>query len=175
MVQNTINPQYFINLILGELITPDENRLKALSIQLVQKNAALGMKPDGFFYRGRVFYDTDPKLYSKASKGNLHQSLYDEGDLLVRQFDKIAKDADHIRQYLGLCFVAITPKNSITTGWTRQDVRDILLEGVIDLVPELRSLSRTRPDGYCVLPGMREQFEKRKTIVEEYIAMRFFL
>jgi hypothetical protein len=173
MVQSTSNPQYFINLILHELVTPDEKRLKALSLQLVQKNAALGMRPDGFFYRGKVFF-SDSKSYGEASKGNLHPSLYDDGDMLVRQYDKVAKDGERIRQYLALCFVAITPKFTITTGWTKQDVRDVLNEGVVDLVPELRSMSRTRPEGYCILPEHREQWEKRKAIVEEYIAMRFF-
>jgi len=174
MVQRIINPQYFINLILSALVEPDEQRLKALSVKLVQKNAALGMKPDGFFYRGRVFYDVDPKLYAKASKGNLHPSLYEEGDLIVRQFDKVAKDGDYIRQFLALSFIAITTDNSIKQ-WSLQDLRDVLCEGVVDLVPELRAIQRTRPEGFCVSPEQRDQWEKRKAVVEEYIAMRFFL
>ncbi|QIG76581.1 hypothetical protein EVC27_056 [Rhizobium phage RHph_I1_6] len=173
MVLRTINPQYFINLVLSELVTPDENRLKALSMKLVQKNAALGMAPDGFFYKGRVFYNVEPKLYAGASKGNLHPSLYEEGDLLVRQYDKVAKDADRIRQFLALSFISINV-NAIKQ-WSLQDLRDVLCEGVIDLIPELRELPRTRPEGYCVSPEHREQWEKRKAIVEEYIAMRFFI
>ncbi|QXV74366.1 hypothetical protein [Rhizobium phage RHEph16] len=173
MVVRTINSQYYINTIVGALVTPDEDRLKALSHKLVQKNAALGMKPDGFFYKGRVFYNVDPKLYSMASKGNLHPSLYEEADLVVRQFDKVAKDSDYIRQFLALSFIAINV-NSMKQ-WNLQDLRDVLCEGVIDLVPELRALPRTRPEGYCITKDQREQWEKRKAIVEEYIAMRFFI
>ncbi|QIG67764.1 hypothetical protein PP747_gp063 [Rhizobium phage RHph_Y38] len=173
MVLRTINSQYYINTIIGALVTPDEERLKALSVKLVQKNAALGEKPDGFFYKGRVFYDVDPKLYGKASKGNLHPSLYDEGDLIVRQLDKVAKDADYIRQFLALSFIAINA--NAMQQWNIQDLRDVLCEGVIDLVPELRGLPRTRPEGFCVSKEHREQWEKRKAIVEEYIAMRFFI
>lgn len=173
MVQHITNPQYYINLVVGELMEPDERRLKALQIQLIQENAALGGKRDGFFYRGHVMYNVDPKLYMQASKGSLDPSLYEKAELIVRQLNKTKTDGDGIRQYMALCFILIT--NPQTLKFNLPDLRDMLHDGVVDLIPELREFQRTRPEEYCMQEQFRKQWEKKRALVEEYIAMRFFI
>lgn len=173
MVQRTTSTQYYINTVVGQLMEPDEKRLKALQISLVQKNYRLGGEEAGFFYRGHVMYNVDPKHYMQAAKGSLDPSLYEEAELIVRQLDKTKRDGDSIRQYMGICFIVIT--SSQTLKWNLPDLRDMLHDGVVDLVPELREFPRTRPEGYCMTDQFRKQWEKKRAVVEEYIAMRFFI
>lgn len=164
--------QYYINSVLAALVENDEKRLKSFSMDLIKRNADLGEKPDGFFYLGHVFYNVDPKLYSKASKGVLHPSLWEEGDMLIRQLDKTAQDGEIIRKYMQVCMNCLTEHNE---NWGSPDVRDMLYEGVVDLVPELARHPRTRPEGFCLTDKWRPWWEKYRPTIEEYVAMRFFI
>jgi hypothetical protein len=73
-----------VNALTEEIFASEYRRLQKRSIMLVKENTQLGGKPDGFFYRSKLFSDLDPGLRLKGDKGNPHKSLIPALEELVR-------------------------------------------------------------------------------------------
>lgn len=123
-------------------------RLTKREMELVRENARLPKSaPDGFFYRGQLYSDLDPKLRAKGTRGNLHPSLHPQMDAHLKDKGVVDFDRQRVKQALAII---------LRDCKTHQDFRDALPNSLKDFMGrEVGSLPRTRPEAYTVQENPR--------------------
>lgn len=141
------------------LFSKDQDRLKKQMVQLVKRNHECGGSPDGFIFDGFYYSNLDPRLRKKGQKGSLDPSLYETVRAYKNELVRIKRDQELVNQ--GLSLVLLNCK-------TWQDVRDALPDEMAELVPELKSYSRTREEAFTILNNeraMRQYLELRPLMI----------
>jgi hypothetical protein len=154
-----------VNALTEEIFASEYRRLQKRSIMLVKENTQLGGKPDGFFYRSKLFSDLDPRLRFKGDKGNPHKSLIPALENYLA--DQASVDFDKIRVHQALVVILKPCKSN-------QDVIDAvpntLHEVLGKISPEYSKLSRSRQEAWSVLdnPQNYHQYMKLREKIEFY-------
>ena len=151
--------------LIEQLIKEDRVRLGQQLSQLIEANTALSGSPIGFMFAGEFHSLYDKSVQAKAAKKPLHPSLMNQGNDYITELKRLKNDC--IRMQSGLSLL-LRPCES----W--QDVRDALPDAVKDELPEIRSLPRTRPEGWTLeaFPLQRHQIQITIDLMLFYIANR---
>lgn len=136
---------------------------------LVVKNRSLFKEPvDGFMFRNKFYTDIPGHMIHKGNNFQLHPSLVPE---LSAHFDKVeASYADRRTCEIGVSHLL---GHGIQQN---QDIRDALPNFMLEFVPELSSLKRTRPEAYnlMVLEDRKyyEKYQKCRPLLEFYTGLK---
>lgn len=143
MVPHTIGASLFLftTRIMDHLLTKDRSKLRDVLEGLIERNYALGGPKEGFLMEGQFLTLLPPKQQFLAEKRMLHPSLHSE-----------------VREYLAECRILDSEAKVIQQGLslltshckTSQDLRDALPEDIVELSPNLRNMTRYRPEAWCL-------------------------
>lgn len=150
--------QQTTDVLIDALFKAEYTRLRKMHIDLVAKNSAMGGPKDGFFFRGDFYHNMAPGIPTKSiDKGNLHNNLIPEMELIKKEEKQIENDKARIKAGL---VILLQDCQSI------QDVRDAVPNCLAALVPEL---SRKERD-----PARKEMFtlEYNQIRKKQYLRIR---
>lgn len=131
----------FIEHIIIVLLKKDHDRLDHILKGFIEENYSLGGIKEGFLLEGKFHTLLPPKQQFAVEKRMLHPRLHAE-----------------VREYLAECRLILTEAKTIQQGLSLlvkpckspQDLRDALPEDIVDLIPDLRRLTRQRPEAWCL-------------------------
>jgi hypothetical protein len=154
-----------IQAIMGLLFDREEVQLDRRTRDLITKNQFLGGSPDGFKHLGKVYSTLTGYSKRLGNYTPLHNSLVEKLDLINSERETIERDKGHIKQALAL---------SLRECQSFQDIRDALPNCISELLPECKSLERTRPEAYALADNERSytQYMKLRENMEFYAASR---
>lgn len=152
---------HLIKPLIRGLMEKEISRLHKIMTQLVVENHVLGGHKYGFYYFGVLYSPYERRYTASQSLKAIHQSLTHQAHALYTASLKRQSDEQKLRQTLS---VLLSRCN------TRQDVRDALPEILGKLVNDLRTLPRSRPEGFVLnkTPHLREQYNTALEIVNFY-------
>lgn len=143
MVARTLEAQLYVftNGIMDCLLAKDHSKLRNMLEELIERNYALGGPKEGFLMEGQFLTALPPKQQFLAQKSMPHPSLHSE-----------------VREYLAECRILDSEAKVIQQGLslltshckTSQDLRDALPEDIVELSPNLRNMTRYRPEAWCL-------------------------
>lgn len=154
-----------IHALIKQVILKDVLRLRHQLETLLEANQGLGNSPIGFLFGGRFHSVYDKTTQAKAPKKPIHPSLITEAQDYV--------DAErHLQQNVARMQAGLSLLLRPCETW--QDVRDALPDVVKDELPELKELSRTRPEGWTLesFPLQRMQLQITCDLLAYHIANR---
>lgn len=154
-----------ITALIDTLVAQDRDRIKRTLSRLVERNHAAGNSPIGFLFAGNFHSVYDKVTQGKAPKKALDPGLNQEGLDYVAALKELELNEQRLKSGLSLL---LRP----CKDW--QDVRDALPDVVRDELAEIRSLPRTRPEGWTLeaFPLQHMQFEMTSNLLAYYIANR---
>lgn len=143
MVARTLEAQLFVfnNGIMDCLLAKDHSKLRGMLEELIERNYALGGPKEGFLMEGQFLTVLPSKQQFLAEKRMPHSSLHSEVREYLAECKLLDSEAKAIRQGL-----------SLLTSYckTSQDLRDALPEDIVELSPNLRKMTRYRPEAWCL-------------------------
>lgn len=156
-----------LDIVITRLFKAERNRLAKNRFSIVKENQKLMNGIDGFIYQGRVFSELDPSIQAKGTKGNLALSLVPQMEEYLKDERKIDYEQGRVKQALGLLIVDCT---------NMQDMRDVFPDCLVDTIPELSKLNRTREEAYNLLdkPRQYKQYMKLRPLIEMYSVSKLF-
>ena len=158
---------YYTNTFSNYLFQKDTERLQKRVLDLVKENHQAGGSPDGFLYRGVFYNNLRSNIFSKGQRGNLMPSMEDSMIQYLKDVKKTSDDRTKVRQVLA---------NLLLPCKSEQDVRDVLPESLIEVIPELRQMPRTRPEAFTLVTELhRSQYAEFKDLISIYLMARMFL
>ena len=156
----------FIKRIAAALFNSEERRLEKVREQLIRSNKELyPTKPhDGFTFGGKV-YDPSNLVGGRRTRVSLHPRLHDDMNDYLKDYEQIWTDRHLISQIL---HVILKPCETV------QDIRDALPNCLVDTLPELKHLHRTREEAFTVQHDARalRQFQRTLKRMEFYATAR---
>lgn len=141
-------------------------RLKKRELQIVVENRKVsGSQFDGFFYQGRYYTDLDKSIASKGIKSGLHSSLVPQMERHIKDRREVEFDRLRVKQALALILKGCR---------TAQDLRDALPNQLAEMIDQIKSMPRSRPEGYTLMTDPRKikQYQKLREKIEFYTAAR---
>lgn len=156
-----------LKIIMARLFKAERNRLAKNIFSIVKENQKLMGPIDGFLYQGRVFSELNSAIQGKGTKGNLSVSLVPQMEAYLQDERKIDYEEGRVKQALGL--LIIDCKNM-------QDMRDAFPNCLVDIIPEIAQLTRTREEAYNLLdkPRQYKQYMKLRPLIEMYTVSKLF-
>ncbi len=136
-----MKPRELIRFLTDKLAAKDYTRLNGVLQNLIEENQALGGPNVGFLFHGEFHSNLPIRQRAAAPKQHIHASLMPAASQYVLEKRQLATDLKRIGH--GLSIVLMPCK-------TTQDVRDALPDLVKDMVPDLKDLSRTRPEAFTI-------------------------
>lgn len=121
---------------------------------LVDQNKELTGEGKGFLFKGQFW--SNEKTNPSEPKHIIHKSLYAEAQQMYDDVMQARKDKLSIERHLSML---LRPCRSL------QDYRDALPDAFAEFLPQLRELSRTRPEAWH-LEGQAFLIERHKRIME---------
>ena len=155
-----------IDALVSGLFSTEMQRLRKRELQIVVENRKLsGSQFDGFFYQGRYYTDLDKSIASKGIKSGLHLSLAPSMEAHVRDEKEVKNDTHRVKQALALL---------LKDARTAQDLRDALPDQLAEMIDQIKSMPRMRPEGFTLMtdPRKYEQYRKLREKIEFYTATR---
>lgn len=143
-------------------------RLDRAMLVLMEKHTSItGQMLVGFKHAGKNFIPLKYKAVVPAMPGGsktlptLSIKISEEVFEFMRDFDKIQADMQKVTQTLAPLIYGLN---------TLQETRDMLPECVVDLVPSLKELPRTKPDLYLFedQPLKQAAFQKGFPLIQYY-------
>lgn len=151
-----------INEIMKRLMAKDKVRTDRILENFILENHKLGGPKEGFLLEGRFLTLLPSRDQLAAEKRMLHPHLHGEVREYLNELKLIENEASTIKHGLSLLLKPCK---------TWQDFRDALPEDIVDLVPEIKRLSRQRPEAWCLDEG---SFQKHQySMVKE--KMMFYI
>lgn len=160
-----------INQIIKTLFASEDRRLSSWIDRMCRRNreAYRDTLPNanqlqGFIFNG-VFYRPSDVQGPISGRKALHASLWSEMETLEKDKKIVATERDFVRQTL---YALLDPCS------TDQDIRDALPECLVDTLPQLKRLERTRQPAFTIEGNARavRQYEKMLPKIEVYAAAR---
>lgn len=154
-----------IEQIISSIGKADAEMIESKIDDLIKQNAEITQNRDGFLYGGTFFSNLPPKETRNIVKYRLDESLFDQGDELVKMCREFSNDTTRLKQGLNVLLRDCT---------NHQDIRDALPNAVRSVVPELASLERTRPVAYTLQdkPLMLDQWPQTEDLLIYYLSSR---
>lgn len=155
-----------IDALISGLFSTEMQRLKKRELQIVVENRKVsGSQFDGFFYQGRYYTDLDKSIASKGIKSGLHSSLVPQMERHIKDRREVEFDRLRVKQALALILKGCR---------TAQDLRDALPNQLAEMIDQIKSMPRSRPEGYTLMTDPRKikQYQKLREKIEFYTAAR---
>lgn len=160
-----------VKLIIERLFRSEIDRLNKISESIIIKNHIL--TSNGYFFYQDVYYISETahrtikKHAGKKHAGRLANSLIPTMESYLKDKRKVDYDIGRVTQAISM--VLLLCKNL-------QDMRDTLPNCMVDLIPEISQLPRTREEGFNLLdvPRKYKQYMKIKPLIEFYSTVRLF-
>jgi len=130
-----------IDYIVTTLLKKDHARLDRILEGFLEQNHTLGGIKEGFLLEGKFHTLLPPRQQFAIEKRMLHPRLHGEVREYIAERRLIEVEGKTIQQGLSLL---------VKPCKTTQDLRDALPEDIVDLVPQFKSLSRQRPEAWCL-------------------------
>lgn len=131
-----IDAYAWANTVSKRIVSHDGDRLVNILREIHDTNQMLqNTNVVGFMYQATMFHVDGQQPTAGATKIVLHPTLMDRMVEFVEKRKKTQRDMDMIRQCLITLFHSCT---------TYQDIRDVIPDCVLQFVPEVQNLSRTR-------------------------------
>ena len=154
-----------ISAMLTEIFKSEDRRLKLAEIEMVRKNSTLHDTPiDGFFHGG-LFFTQMATGVGKSARGALHPSLVPDMDRHIADRKTVEFDKLRVKQALALILVECQ---------SLQDIRDTLPDMLTEMLDQVQSLPRTRPEAFLLenKKNLLRQYTKLREKIEFYMAMK---
>ncbi|TIN00984.1 MAG: hypothetical protein E5Y34_11045 [Mesorhizobium sp.] len=153
-----------VTFLLNLLFEREEAQLHKREVAMITKNTSLGGTPDGFRHLGMT-YTLIAGHRGRANFGRLNQDLVSEMTEITDERQATQNEKDRIKQ----AFTMV-----LRDCHDYQDMRDALPNCVQDLIPECRTLERTRPEAFTIADNPRSytQYMKLREKIEFYVASR---
>jgi hypothetical protein len=154
-----------VTAILKALFEREEAQLAKRELSILDRNAGLTGKTDGFRHLGIIYTQLTGAARPRGDYGRLHSSLAPEMDSIVEDRKLINFERDRIRQALAM----------VLDGCENlQDMRDALPNALKDFCAGLGQLERTRPEAFTLAENPRSytQYMKLREKIEFYVATR---
>lgn len=159
--------QKTINELIRRLFEPDTKRLQKWIDKMDAENRAAHGDNTllGFAYLGRYYRPSHVQGADPTGPKLIHGSLAGQVEAFNRDEQMVESHKAFIRQGL---VVLLEPCRS------NQDMRDALPEGLVQLAPELKTLTRQRAEGWTLEdnPRGKRQFEKLRLNLDAYAMAR---
>lgn len=149
-----------------ELFKAENNRLKKRELELVSENRKISVAHnDGFFYQGQFYTDPNRQLAAKGIKSGLHPSLVPQMERYVKDRREVEFDRLRVKQALALI---------LKDCRTAQDLRDALPNQLAEMIDQIKSMPRCRPEGFTIMddPRKHKQYTALKEKINFYTATR---
>ncbi len=155
----------FLAPLIQAFLGPEIQRQNDILQDLLRKNSALGGHPNGYYHAGQPFTLVAPKFLRGATIGPIHPTLQDSADHLMFLRNQLQDDRKRLTQSLSVI---------LSRCQSTQDIRDAFPEALVEEVSDLRSLSRTRPEGFLLEanPLLHDQYQRAIDIALDYKAKR---
>lgn len=154
-----------LEVLLRELMDPEEERLSAALDKIVVANQKLGGTMNGFYHLGTLYSSVKPYALRGIKVANLHDNLIHEFEQHLSERQQYEADRQRLTQLL----TTILPKCRNV-----QQIRDALPEALVLFVPDLKKRERMDPEGFLLKsnPMLAAQFEEASNIALFYVANR---
>ena len=159
-----------INQIIDGLIVAlfehENKRLKKRELELVSENRKVtAERYDGFFYQGQFYTDLDIAFAPKGIKTSLHPSLVPSMEQFMKDKREVEFDRLRVKQALALILKGCR---------TAQDLRDALPNQLAEMIDQIKSMPRSRPEGFTIMDDPRKfkQYQTLKEKIDFYTATR---
>lgn len=151
--------------VIAGLFKDESDRLAEELKALVVENHRLGGTEHVFIHRGEILSHLKPVETRAMPKDLVVPALMDRADNWIRLRDKLEDDTNRLRQAL----TVVLPRCR-----SKQDVRDVLPETLVAMVPEFRGIARQGAEGFLLdeHPRLKSQYGRVAGIVDYYIANR---
>lgn len=157
----------YVNGFTDYLFGKDYDRLYRRTFDLIEKNHEAGGSPDGFLYEGVYYNNLRATIFSKGKRGNLMPSMEPAMKQYLDDRKKIESDRAKVRQTLTLLILPCE---------TKQDIRDVLPEILVENIPDLAALPRIREEAFTLTTELhRTQYNEFKDLISIYLVSRMFL
>lgn len=165
----TLDLTPLIKRIMDKIFLPDQQRIDRLIDKLIEIHCGKDENPTFYGLRllnATLTHSSFQELQRAKRRGQViyHAVKPEYATSAQKHYDDITKlkqDYAEIRQCLVL---------SVSGMKSVQDIRDVLPESIVDLIPELRtSYTRTREPGYCLTDKERKQTERGFKLIDSYL------
>ena len=163
-----MDPNYFFATLwsarISDILTSfEKKRLDSWLQTLIDANAALGNPSEGFLFCGKFHTLASNEQRVGLEKRLLHPNLYEEGKQYIQAVKKSYMENGQMQMSLR---ILIRPCSNI------DDIRDVLPEAAVRLIPELAGLPRTREEAWTIRdkPIQLQNFKMLKELVEFHVA-----
>ena len=160
---------YVIKTIINPMKEAEARRLNRTLTEINTRNKVLGKHPvDGFLFDGEFYMPAIPERKIPGlnqQKPTLHVSLWNDLEEFRKDQTLTKTDIQRVQQVL---FLLVSGQS------TWQDMRDALPDFFSEICPEIRALSRSRPEGFSLKGNERHlrQFEAMKERMAVYLVAR---
>ena len=143
----------------------EKDRLQGRKKDLVQANAKIGGSDRGCVFRGQVISHLKPHQLRGGPLSPLDPSLASQGEILLNNLKLLEEDEQRMRQAFSVVMSRCT---------SSQDLRDALPEPLVQEVPELSRMARTRAEGFLLAehPLLKSQYDRAVMLGLKYAANR---
>jgi hypothetical protein len=159
--------QKVINELIRRLFEADSKRLQKWVDKLDGENRKAHENNEllGFVYLGRYYRPSHVQGADPSGARLLHGSLTGQAEAYLRDESMVDSHKAFVRQGLVLLLEPCT---------TNQEMRDALPEGVVQLAPELKTLTRQSDECWTLEdnPRAKRQFEKVRLMIDTYAMAR---
>ena len=147
-----------IDALIVSLFKAENDRLKKRELEMVSENRKISIEHfDGFFYQGQYYTDLDRTLAAKGIKSGLHPSLVPQMERHIKDKREVEFDRLRVKQALALVLKGCR---------TAQDLRDALPNQLADMIDQIKSMPRSRPEGFTIMDDPRK-FKQYQTLREK--------
>ena len=163
---NSTQINEIIKALTSALFMAETKRLKKRELDLVAENRSLSSEHyDGFFYQGQLYTDLDRSTVAKGIKASLHPSLVPSMEAHAKDKVEVEFDRLRVKQALALLLKDVR---------TAQDLRDALPNQLAEMIDQIKSMERSRPEGFTLMTDPRKikQYQKLREKIEFYTAAR---
>lgn len=163
--QNSNISNRYIDPILVEIFSGEQNSLDKQLMYLVVENQAMGGTMNAFTTTDGISAVVPHSTLRGVKIAPLHMSLMSMYDRYKTRSTKLKKDMKKIRHALSMVLSKCTHE---------QDIRDIIPDVIANKVPELKGIPRHREEGFILIdrPSLLKQFNDSMEIAFFYQANR---
>lgn len=157
--------QEMVNVLVQQVFSYEIEAIAASLTDLVKENQTLGGTLNAFIYSGKTYSLIQNRFIRGLSINPLHPSLEAQADRYIDRQDRVITDHRRI----------INSMSVVTNKCTsRQDIRDVLPETLVVLVPQLAQMERLREEGFLIKfnPVLKKQFQDTVNLLLDYQANR---
>lgn len=165
IAQHVNEVQEMVNALIKQIFSYEVDHLAQVLKNLVLQNQSLGGTMNAFIYNGSIYSVIDGRFLRGLTVLPLHRSLLDEAESYTARKERVERDNRRAINSMSVVALKCT---------SRQDVRDVLPETLIGLVPELSQMERIRPEGFLLKhsPVLMKQYQDTLDLLLDYQANR---